>query len=599
MPRLTEARITSAEFRNFKALKHFTVGVQEMNVLVGPNNSGKSTIVGTFRLLGEAMRRARARTPEWVSVEGRDQLGYAIPSDSIPISLENVHTDYSESASYATFRLSNANFLELYFPIDGGCYLLARTAKKQVRTPTDFKREFPIVIAAVPVLGPLEHEEPILDPETIRRNLNTHRASRNFRNYWYHNEEGFDTFAAMVEQTWPGMEIQRPSRADAMSRKLVMFAREERIARELYWSGFGFQVWCQLLTHVSRAAGSTLLLIDEPEIYLHPDVQRQLLSILRDAGPDILLATHSSEIMGEADPTEILLIDKNKRTAQRLRDAAGVQVALDAIGSLQNVTLTQLARTGKVLFVEGAHDYKLLRRFARRLGLATLAAGSELTAVESGGFSSWEKVKGTAWGFERALGGALSIAAVYDRDFLSDEEVECVLMDLRGHLKFAHIHQRKEIENYLLQASVLQRALVRAVRDRIGKNAVVPLEEATGILSLVTEPLRATVQAQYISKRVAFLAKRRKDDQSTVTVETIRWFDQRWEDLSQRLMIVPGKEVLQKFRETVQQRWQVNLTDIRIIDEFRSEDVPPDLVALLESLESFRKTRDAHGAQTD
>lgn len=596
MSRLTKTRITSAEFRNFKALKQFTVGVQEMNVLVGPNNSGKSTIVGTFRLLGEAIRRARARTPEWVSVDGREQLGYAIPSDSIPISLENVHTDYSESASYATFRLSNANSLELYFPADSGCYLLARTAKKQVRNTTDFKREFPIVIAAVPVLGPLEHEEPILDPETVRRNLNTHRASRHFRNYWYHNAEGFDTFAAMVEQTWPGMRIQKPSRADAMSRKLVMFAQEERIARELYWSGFGFQVWCQLLTHVSRASGSTLLLIDEPEIYLHPDVQRQLLSILREAGPDILLATHSSEIMGEADPAEILLIDKNRRAAQRLRDAAGVQVALNAIGSLQNVTLTQLARTGKVLFVEGAHDYKILRRFARRLGLVTLAAGSELTAVESGGFSSWEKVKGTAWGFARALGGSLAIAAVYDRDFLSDEEVQSVLADLRQHLQLAHIHDCKEVENYLLQPTVLQRALVRAIRDRGAKSADVPPEEAAQILLAVTAPLRATVQAQYISKRVAFLAKRRKDDQSTVTMETIRWFEQRWEDLDSRLRIVPGKEVLQKFREAVQQRWQVNLTDIRIIDEFRAEDLPHDLVTLLQSLESFRKSRVARGA---
>ena len=25
-----------------------------------------------------------------------------------------------------------------------------------------------------------------------------------------------------------------------------MFALEERISRELYWVGFGFQIWCQL-----------------------------------------------------------------------------------------------------------------------------------------------------------------------------------------------------------------------------------------------------------------------------------------------------------------------------------------------------------------
>src|SRR5260221_3146655 len=248
--------------------------------------------------------------PEWILIDGRSELGYTIPSEFIPISLENVHTDYSDAASHASFKLSNGNVLYLHFPADGGCSLIPRTLKKQVRNTNDFKREFPVGIASVPVLGPLEHEEAILDQETVRLSLNTHRASRHFRNYWYYNPEGFEAFADLVAQTWPRMEVQRPERADAMESKLVMFAREERIAREWFWAGFGFQVWCRLLTHVSRAAAATILLIDEPEIYLHPDVQRQLLSILRDAGPDVLLATHSSEIMGEADPTEILVIDK-------------------------------------------------------------------------------------------------------------------------------------------------------------------------------------------------------------------------------------------------------------------------------------------------
>jgi predicted ATP-dependent endonuclease of OLD family len=84
------------------------------------------------------------------------------------------------------------------------------------------------------------------------------------------------------------MQIEAPERADRMSSRLSMFALENRITRELFWSRFGFQIWCQLLTHISRAQGSSLLVVDEPEIYLHPDVRRQLLGILRDAGPDHL-----------------------------------------------------------------------------------------------------------------------------------------------------------------------------------------------------------------------------------------------------------------------------------------------------------------------
>jgi len=160
-----------------------------------------------------------------------------------------------------------------------------------------------------------------------------------------------------------------------------MFCEEDRITRELYWAGFGFQVWCQMLTNIARAEGATIFVVDEPEIYLHPDVQRQLLGILREIEPDILIATHSTEIMSEADPSEILVIDKTRRHAQRLRDIAGVQAALERVGSVQNITLTRLARNRHILFVEDDYDFGVIRQFARRLGLTQLASGSEITAV--------------------------------------------------------------------------------------------------------------------------------------------------------------------------------------------------------------------------
>ena len=80
-------------------------------------------------------------------------------------------------------------------------------------------------------------------------------------------------------------------------------------------------------------------------------MQRQLLGILRDANPDILLATHSVEILGEADPAEILLVDKTKQSTRRLRDIEEVQQAIENIGSVQNLTLTELARNRRLLFV--------------------------------------------------------------------------------------------------------------------------------------------------------------------------------------------------------------------------------------------------------
>jgi predicted ATP-dependent endonuclease of OLD family len=89
----------------------------------------------------------------------------------------------------------------------------------------------------------------------------------------------------------------------------------------LFWAGFGFQIWCQLLTHLAQAGDADLIVVDEPEVYLHPDVQRQLLPLLKTLGPAILLATHSAAILSGAQADEILLIDKRHNSTSRLTKA--------------------------------------------------------------------------------------------------------------------------------------------------------------------------------------------------------------------------------------------------------------------------------------
>jgi hypothetical protein len=133
-----QVRFTSVEFRDYKALGRYHLSLQRMNVMVGPNNSGKSTIVGAFRVLGAGIRRARARSPETCFVGNKSVLGYRLSDDTLPISLENVHTDLGEIDSSVSFRLSNGNHLHLQFPRDGGCVMVAETQGRRVTSPTGF-----------------------------------------------------------------------------------------------------------------------------------------------------------------------------------------------------------------------------------------------------------------------------------------------------------------------------------------------------------------------------------------------------------------------------------------------------------------------------
>lgn len=165
-----------------------------MNILVGPNNSGKSTIIGAFRALAAGLRTARARASQLLQGPGGDpQRGYDAPPDSIPIALEDAQHDYGNIDSFARFTLSNGNRLVLHFPPGGGrCQLFCEyETGGPIRGPGDFLRLFPVSVALVPELGPVEHEETLIKEETVQRNLASHT-----------NE--FDEFRRKLEDTWPG-----------------------------------------------------------------------------------------------------------------------------------------------------------------------------------------------------------------------------------------------------------------------------------------------------------------------------------------------------------------------------------------------------------
>jgi energy-coupling factor transporter ATP-binding protein EcfA2 len=575
-------------FVHYKAFSNFTLHLQNFNVLVGPNNSGKSTIVGALRILHEGLRRARAKSPQRLDVNRVACYGYKLNLDGLPVAAENIFHDYDDTKSASvTFQLSNENKLTLYFPEAGTCLLVPEMRTGEVRTPKQFREAFDLEIGFVPILGPVEQHEPRYGKEAARLALFASSASRNFRNIWYHYPENFDRFRDLVQSTWPGMDIQPPELSNN-GQELYMFCPEERMAREICWAGYGFQVWCQMLSFIVKSEDASVLVIDEPDIYLHSDLQRQLVALLRDLGPDIVIATHSTEIIAECEPTSLLNINKRKATASRVKDVSQLKRVFAALGSNLNPTLTQLAKTRRAVFVEGL-DFQILSPVARTLGLQRLANRSDFAVIQMEGFNPRRAID-LAAGIEKTIGGKVLRAVVLDRDYRCDGELEETEKELAAHGFAVHIHDRKEIENYLLDEALLRAALAVRMRERERRTgrAAESISDLGTLMAETMDGLRHETFARLHKQFLKFKERTAASiDATTVTEQFSREFEERWKQIEARKSMVPGKEVLARINHALQDAFGVTLTDALIASQMRRASVPSDFGRLLQMLDDF------------
>ena len=583
---------TQIRFKNYKALKSYRISLSNFNVLVGPNNSGKSTIIGAFRILMEGMRRANARKATYIDHPAIKAWGYQVQLDSLPVATENIFTDYDDiEPAEIEFNLASRNQLKLVFPENNLCYLIPNPIGKSVNTPSTFKRVYDVSIGIIPVLGPVEHNELLYKKEAARLALLSHRASRNFRNIWYHYPDEFTEFRDLVKRTWPGMDIQLPEIDLSYGKPVLhMFCPEERYPREIFWAGFGFQVWCQMLTFIVRSRSSSLLIIDEPDIYLHSDLQRQLLGLLREAESDILIATHSTEILTEVDPGDLLVINKKRNNAMRIKSTSQIQPIFGILGSSLNPTLTQLARTRRAIFVEG-NDFSILASFARKLGFSALANKSDFAVVEVQGFNA-TKVINFSEGVETTLGNKLSKAIIFDRDYRSNQEISTLKEEFKAFSSLSHIHNRKEIENYLLIPEAIEKAIIKRISDRKKRagSAKAFRDNMHSLMESFYDELKVDIQAQVISKQRIFLKeKNQKLDDSSINKEIIQSFENEWSTYEGKLNLVPGKKILSNLNGYLSENYSISITSNQVISAMDVKNIPEDMIALIEQIEDFRK----------
>jgi predicted ATP-dependent endonuclease of OLD family len=313
-----------------------------------------------------------------------------------------------------------------------------------------------------------------------------------------------------------------------------------------------------------------------------------LLSILRDLGPDILIATHSTEIITEADTSELVLVSKHQSSAKRIKNTFQLKEVFSAIGSVLNPVLTQMSKTRRVLFVEG-EDFKIIGRIAKSLGRANLANRRDFAVVSVEGFNP-QKIRNLKEGIETALGAKIISAAIFDRDFRCKEECDWISKECEKYCDFVLIHECKEIENYVLVPDAIDRAVKARVENHAKRtnSEVKNAPDTANIISSFADVQKSAILSRHIAekKRYERSIKSAKHE-STINEEVLNHFEHSWKSFDFRLQVVGGKAALTDLNLKLEEACGLSVTPANILDEIRLDNAPQRLIDLISIMDAF------------
>jgi predicted ATPase len=142
--------------------------------------------------------------------------------------------------------------------------------------------------------------------------------------------------------------------------------------RDLMVEGSGFLQWLSVFA-LATTPEIDVLLLDEPDAHLHSSLQEQLLdSLLRvveATNKQILVATHSTEILRNAEPSDILHVRGDGKGGKYLQEEGRKVDLLAGLGSEYAPRVDKAKKTKRILFVEGRTDLPILKELAKTIGV--------------------------------------------------------------------------------------------------------------------------------------------------------------------------------------------------------------------------------------
>ncbi len=603
--------------QSFKGIKHQEIEFPQLAILAGPNNSGKSAILEAIVTAFECFRLC-LDTDKWKmrehgrSVRELDCLRVNQPKDiwfqaktrrpRAPGESRPREQYVSISLVFTNGFSFTAQIRYLYGYLNVGVTNVSENATESV-----LRRSASCAPVLVRGVSGLTAHEPLYTPAEVHREAGSGLLSRILRNVLSdilqkdekalqtedpgsHAPKKFDFIREAIRRHF-AVELQ-PFTSDPL-RDLEIRSpyREEDYELDIVSAGSGLIQILQLASFVAWRA-SRIVLFDEPDSHLHTSLQARLFGFLKEISDrmnlQMIMATHSRDLISQAPMDSIIPVDPKKRELSSIRSTDHLLLEYKRYGGISNFDLALLYQCKRCLFVEGPSDVKYLRAFADRLGINCFQGPYQVVMFEFRGAGKFTMLRDLVELFERMVGSPITWMVLRDRDWAIPSVIEKYKEQARAKgISNFHIWQRFSIENYLLETPNLHAAVSRKLdhmqRDRISQ------DEITQLLQDACYNLSDECRAQYVSQTMWFYKNLGiSDDWATDGPrDALRFWDTSARDPKNLVVNLPGGRIFGNFVKRLQDNCGVNIKPEEVISVMTPDMVPEEVRIFLGKLDKL------------
>ncbi|MBO4587810.1 MAG: ATP-binding protein [Bacteroidales bacterium] len=416
------------------------------------------------------------------------------------------------------------------------------------------------VIEVLPQISAVLDTEKVIKKSTVDGNRSTRLASRNFRNQLFYYNEAFPAFKELVESTWEELQV-KPVESDFSNegQYLHFFVRVRSFVAELGWMGHGLQMWIQTMWFISQCPNNAIVVLDEPDVYMHADLQRRLVRLITPMFSQLIIATHSLEIIEEVPSDCIIPIDSNKRQIKPIGDEAALLALSEELGSPLNIDLARLFISNRFIIWDGGEsDRAILSAFQSVLYPHDLHPIITYPKAYVNGWDDWNKSISISEVFNLNK-IHVELCCIANSGFHTIEEIQERNNDAHSRGIKLHVWEKNEIDNYAININVICRYL-----ESVGRKEKV---EINAIIKKIKDILSADYKK--IEKNIR---------KSSTDIDEVN------SRIDEPLNIVSGKHFFKALSVWTRKEYGVGISARQVVPFFSPSEVPGEIKNVIDSL---------------